>query len=50
VDHWCIHNLVEGVDILELRVWVSLRVFVVDACDFCEVFGFGAVPIKLFSQ
>lgn len=32
-----------SVDLLELRVWVSLGVFVVYAGDLCEVLGFGTV-------
>jgi hypothetical protein len=45
VDHRGFHDLLERVDVLELRVGVALRVLVVDACDFGEVFGFGAEPV-----
>jgi hypothetical protein len=44
VDHGCVHDLLEGVFVLELGVGVVFGVCVVDAGDFCEVFEFGAVP------
>jgi hypothetical protein len=47
VDHGRFHDLFEGVDVFELRVGVSLGVFVVDAGNFGEVFVLCAVPIYL---
>lgn len=44
VDHGCLHDLFEGVNVFELGVWVSLGVFVVDAGDFSEVLCLGSVP------
>ena len=37
VDHWRGEDLVEGIGSLELRVWIPLRVFVVDMGDFGKV-------------
>ena len=50
VDHRRFHDLLERVDVLELRVGVALRVLVVDTCDFGEVFGFGAEPVVIVSE
>ena len=43
VDHSAVEDFLECVFLLELCVWVSLRVFVRDPCDFGEVFCFGAI-------
>lgn len=37
------HDLVEGVNLLELGVGVSLGVFMVNSCYFGKVFFFGTV-------
>ena len=49
MDHGRFHDLFEGVDILELGVWVSLGVLVVDTRDLGEVFVFGSVPADRWS-
>jgi len=45
VDHGRFHDLLESIDVLELGIWVSLGVLVVDARDLGEVFVFGSVPV-----
>jgi hypothetical protein len=47
VDHWRLHDLLQGVDVLELGVWVALGVLVVDAGDLGEVLGLGAIPVGI---
>jgi hypothetical protein len=44
VDHGRVEDLLQGVFGAELGVRVALAVFVRDAGDFGEIFGFGAVP------
>ena len=43
VDNWGGEDLVEGVDVAELGVWVFGRVEVIDAGDFGQVVRVGAV-------
>ena len=49
-NHGRFHDLLERVDVLELRVGVALRVLVVDTRDFGEVFGFGAEPVVIVGE
>jgi hypothetical protein len=46
VDHGGLHDLVEGVFVLELRVRVVLGVGMVDTTNFGEVFELGAIPCR----
>jgi hypothetical protein len=48
VDHRGFHNLFECINILELGVWVSLGVFVVNSCNFGEILVLGAVPNRKY--
>lgn len=49
VDHRRLHNLFQGVFILELGVWVSLAVLMVDPGNLCEILGFCAVLLHVLA-
>lgn len=48
-DHWCVHDLLLGVNILELGVWVALGVLVVDASDLCEIWSLSSVLLHVLT-
>lgn len=48
-DLGCLHNLVEGIDLLELRVGILGRVGVVDASNLSKVLGLGTILLYVFA-
>jgi hypothetical protein len=53
VDHRSLENLVQGVDVLELRVWVSLGMLVVHTGNLSEILRLSAIskrPVSIVEQ
>jgi hypothetical protein len=45
MDHRGLHDLLESINILELRVGIPLRVLVVYPSNFSEVLSLGAISV-----
>lgn len=48
-DHWRVHDLLKGVFLLELRVWVALAVLVVDTRDLSKVLILSTVLLHILA-
>lgn len=48
-DHRCVHDLLLGVNVLELGVWVALGVLVVDARDLSKIWCLSSVLLHILA-